>query len=158
MEIIARATVAFLCLWFLIRAMGKRELAEMTAFELVLLVAMGDLVQQGITQEDMSLTGAFLAVGTIALWSVFFSYVSFRWARTRPLLEGIPILVVRDGHVLEEALATERLSVEELMEAARAQGISSLSSVKFGILETDGRFSFLGQDLPRRVGDDPSDF
>ena len=54
------------------RGTGKRELSEMTAFELILLVTMGDLIQQGVTQEDMSITGAFLAVGTLAFWILVF--------------------------------------------------------------------------------------
>lgn len=78
MEIVIRATVVFFFLWLLVRALGKRELAEMSAFELVLLVVMGDIVQQGITEADMSATGAVLAAGTLALWILQFSYLSFR--------------------------------------------------------------------------------
>ena len=143
MEIMVRATVVFFFVWGLMRVMGKRELSELTAFELVLLISIGDLIQQGITQEDMSITGAMLAVGTIAAWIMAFSFVSFRWRRTRPVLEGFPVLVVRDGEVLEKALHIERISVEELKDAAREQGVADLGDVRFGILEGDGRFSFI---------------
>jgi uncharacterized membrane protein YcaP (DUF421 family) len=142
-EIILRSTVIFFFIWILTRALGKRELAEMTAFELILLVTIGDLVQQGVTQEDMSVTGAVLAVGTIGLWILLFGYMSFRWRSTEPVINGYPVIVVRDGQPLEEVLRIERVPVDEVLEAARNQGIGDLSDVRFGIIEPDGRFSFL---------------
>jgi uncharacterized membrane protein YcaP (DUF421 family) len=143
MEIILRATALFLFVWVLMRVMGKRELAELTAFELVLLISIGDLIQQGVTQEDMSITGAFLAVGTIGMWILVFSYASFRWKPTRSVIEGFPVVVVRDGELLEEMLRVERLTRDEVFDAAREQGIEDLSEVRIGILEADGKFSFI---------------
>lgn len=143
MEILLRSTIIFFFIWLLTRALGKRELSEMTAFELILLVTIGDLVQQGVTQEDMSVTGAVLAVGTIAFWILLFSYVSFRWRRTEHTINGFPVIVVRDGKPLEEVLRIERVPTDEVLEAARNQGISDLSDVEVGIIEPDGRFSFL---------------
>ena len=143
MEIIARASFLFLFLWLLTRALGKRELAEMSAFELLLLVTVGDLIQQGVTQEDFSGTGAVLAVSTIAVWITLASWISFRSRTARRLVEGRPVLVVRDGMPLKEALQVERVAIDELLESARQQGISDLAEVKVGILEPDGRFSFL---------------
>ena len=143
MEIIVRATVIYFFLWAVARGVGKRELSEMTAFELILLVTMGDLIQQGATQEDMSLTGAGLAVGTLALWILAFGYLSFRFRGTRSALEGVPVVVIRDGQPLDEVLRIERLTVEEICEEARNQGIADLSEVEIGVLEPDGKFSFL---------------
>lgn len=146
MEIVVRATVIFFFLWILTRSLGKRELAEMTAFELVVLVVMGDLVQQAVTQEDMSIAGAVLAVGTIALWVAFFSWASFRFPRTRPVIEGRAQVIVQDGEPLREVMDIERVTVDEVLEAARHQGIADLSVVRLGILEPDGKFSFLRYD------------
>jgi uncharacterized membrane protein YcaP (DUF421 family) len=143
MEIIVRATVIYFFLWAVTRGVGKRELSEMTAFELILLVTMGDLIQQGATQEDMSLTGAGLAVGTLALWISVFAYLSWRFRRLRPALEGVPVIVIRDGRPLEEVLKIERLTLEEIHEEARNQGIDDLGEVRYGVLEPDGNFSFL---------------
>ena len=143
MEIVVRATVVFFFLWLLLRALGKRELAEMSAFELVLLVVMGDLVQQGITEEDMSVTGTVLAVGTLALWILLFSFLAFKSRRAGAILEGAPVVVVRDGQVFDDRLATERISVDELRAAARLSGIADLATVEVGLLESDGRFSFI---------------
>jgi uncharacterized membrane protein YcaP (DUF421 family) len=143
MEIIVRATVIFFFVWGLMRLMGKRELSELTAFELVLLISIGDLVQQGVTQEDMSVTGALLAVGTIGMWILAFSYASFRWRGSRTVIEGFPVVVVQEGRLVEEMLQLERLSREEVLEAAREQGIDDLANIRVGILEADGKFSFI---------------
>ena len=149
MEIIVRATVIYFFLWAVARGVGKRELSEMTAFELILLVTMGDLIQQGATEEDMSLIGAGLAVGTLALWILVFAYLSWRFRRLRPPLEGIPVIVIHHGRPLDEVLRIERLTLEEVCEEARNQGIHDLAEVEVGVLEPDGKFSFL-----KRTGDD----
>jgi uncharacterized membrane protein YcaP (DUF421 family) len=146
MEIVIRASILYLLIWILIRAMGKRELSEMSAFELVLLVTIGDLVQQGVTQEDYSITGAFLAIGTLGFWILVWSYVSFRFKRTRRVIEGNAVVVIHEGRVQQEALRIERVTVDELLDAAREQGISDLRRVKFGVLEAGGKFSFLTEE------------
>jgi uncharacterized membrane protein YcaP (DUF421 family) len=145
MEIIVRATVIFFFLWALTRGMGKRELSQMTAFELLLLVTLGDLIQQGVTQEDTSVIGAMMSVGTIAFWALVFAYLTFKFKKARPLLEGLPIVIIQDGKVLDEYLAAERMTVDELQEDARNQGIDDLAKVKLGVLEPDGKVSFLLQ-------------
>jgi len=143
MEIPLRATAIFFFLWILTRGVGKRELAELSAFELLLLVTVGDLVQQGVTQEDYSVTGAVLAVGTIAFWVLLFSYASFKFPRSRKLLEGQAVVVVRDGAPLNEMLRLERITIEEVLTEARQQGISNLRDVQLAVLEADGKFSFI---------------
>jgi uncharacterized membrane protein YcaP (DUF421 family) len=143
MEIVIRATVLYFFLWMLTRGLGKRELAEMTAFELLLLMVVGDLIQQGVTQEDMSVTGAILAVGTIGMWILVFSYLGFRFRPARKLIEGVPIVVVKDGRPVEPALRLERVVLEELLESARNQGIANLRDIELAILEPSGQFSFL---------------
>ena len=143
MEIILRATIIYFFLWAVARGVGKRELSEMTAFELILLVVMGDLIQQGATQEDMSLTGAVLSVGTLAMWILIFSYLSWRFRRLRSTMEGVPVIVIHRGQPLDEVLAIERLTLDEICEAARNQGITDLAEVDIGVLEPDGKFSFL---------------
>jgi uncharacterized membrane protein YcaP (DUF421 family) len=146
MEIVLRATAIYFFLWLLTRGLGKRELAEMTAFELLLLVVVGDLIQQGVTQEDMSVTGAMLAVGTIGLWILVFSWLAYRHRGARDVIEGAPVVVVRDGRPIDPALRLERVSLDEVLSSARNQGISDLAQVHLAILEPDGRFSFLTRD------------
>lgn len=143
MEMVLRASAIYFFLWALTRGLGKRELAEMSAFELLLLVCVGDLIQQGVTQEDMSVTGAMLAVGTIGIWILIFSWIGFRWRPARRAIEGVPVVVVRDGRPLEDALRLERVTLDEILEGAREQGIANLRDVHLAILEPDGRFTFL---------------
>ena len=146
MDTVFRAAAVFAFLYLFTRAMGKRELAEMSAFELIVLVTLGDLVQQGVTQEDYSVTGAVLAVSTFGFLSLAMSYVSFRWPSTASALEGAPVLVVHDGRLLDEPMKLERVSEDEVLEAARGQGISDLAEVAYGVLEADGKFSFVKAD------------
>ncbi|HMJ77058.1 MAG TPA: YetF domain-containing protein [Iamia sp.] len=152
MEIVLRAAAVYVILWLLLRAMGKRELAEVTAFELVILVVLGDIIQQGVTQEDMSITGAALAVSTMGLLAVGSSVLGERIPRARRVLEGKPSLVVHHGVVDEEVLRLQRIPRDELDEAARKRGIGDLSTVAFGVVETDGTFSFVEEGDP--TGDD----
>ena len=142
MEIVIRSFVMFGVLWLVTRAVGKRELGQLSAFELVLLVTMGDLVQQGVTQEDYSVSGAVMTVGTFALLSVLLSYVSWRFPRSRPALEGRPTVVVKAGQLQEDVMRLERLSDTELLEAARKQGIRRLDDIDLAVLENDGSVSF----------------
>jgi uncharacterized membrane protein YcaP (DUF421 family) len=142
MEIVLRAAVIFVFLWLVTRAVGKRELGQLSAFELVLLVTMGDLVQQGVTQEDYSVSGAILTVGTFALLSVALSYITWRFPRSRPVVEGKPVVVVRSGSTQDTVLEYERLPLDDLMEAARKEGIRDLAEVDLAVLETDGSISF----------------
>lgn len=143
MEIVIRAAVIYFFLWLVTKALGKRQLAQMSPFELILLVTMGDLIQQGATQEDRSLGGAVLAVGTISVLIVIGSMIVHRSGRAREALEGYAVIVVRDGQYVDEAMRTERIGPEDVLQAARDQGIADLRDVRYGILEPEGGFSFL---------------
>ena len=105
MDIVLRAAFAFAFIFFLTRIVGRRELSSLEPFDLIMLIVLGDLVQQGVTQSDYSVTGLVLAAGTIALMQVFVSYLNFRFRRLQPLLEGEPIVLVENGRVLERNLA-----------------------------------------------------
>jgi uncharacterized membrane protein YcaP (DUF421 family) len=143
MDIVVRAVFAFLLVFLITRIVGRRELGTLEPFDLILLVVLGDLIQQGVTQSDYSVTGMTLAVGTIALMTVLVSYLSFRFRRLRPLLEGEPIVMVQDGKVLDRNLKRERLTEEELAMEARLQQIDSLDKVEWAILEKGGQISFI---------------
>jgi uncharacterized membrane protein YcaP (DUF421 family) len=150
MEIILRATVIFLFLLLLTRGMKRRTLAELAPFELLLLVTLGDIVQQGITQEDYSLTGAMLAIATFAFWITVLSYVTWRSRRLAGIIQGVPLVIIQDGAVIEPTLRAERLPVDEVREAARQRGIRDFAEVKLAVLEPTGRISF----IRHRSGDD----
>ena len=143
MDIVIRAAVIFVFVYLLTRLVGRRELNSLEPFDLILLVVLGDLVQQGVTQNDESLTGALLAISTIGLLTVALSYLAFKFKRLRPVLNGEPIVLVEDGEVIESNLRRQRLTQEEIGAEARLEGISSLQEVRWAILETNGRISFV---------------
>ncbi|MGH2996088.1 MAG: DUF421 domain-containing protein, partial [Gaiellaceae bacterium] len=114
MDLVLRAIVGFFFVLFLTRVIGRRELSSLEPFDLIMLVMIGDLVQQGITQNDFSVTGLMLVGGTVGLLTVAVSYTSFRFPRLRPLLDGEPVIVVEDGKPIERNLARNRITLEEL--------------------------------------------
>ena len=143
MDLVIRAAVAFFFVYFLTRVIGRRELSSMEPFDLIMLVMIGDLVQQGVTQNDFSVTGALLVGGTVGLLTVFVSYASFRFPRLRPVLDGEPVIVVEDGKPIDRNLHRNRITREELAAAGRLEGFHSLDEVRWGVLETNGRISFI---------------
>jgi uncharacterized membrane protein YcaP (DUF421 family) len=143
MDLVLRSIVVFAFVFLLTRVIGKRELGSLQPFDLILLIVLGDALQQGLTQDDYSITGAFLVVGTIAVLQVFVSWLSFRFPRARPLLEGEPVIVLQDGKPIERNLKRERLTVEDIAEEARKQSIADLDEVRFAVLETGGSISFI---------------
>jgi uncharacterized membrane protein YcaP (DUF421 family) len=146
MEIVVRALVVFAFLWILTRAAGKSTLGELSTFELLLYVTMGDLVQQAVTQQDYSVTAALLAVGTFALLTVGLSWLQWRFRRTRPFVTGRPVLVFADGEPLVDRMARQRLSVADLLVAAREQGIRHTAQIEYAVLEADGKMAFFTYD------------
>jgi uncharacterized membrane protein YcaP (DUF421 family) len=145
-EIVIRASIIFFFLLFLTRGMKKRTLADMAPFEMLLLVTLGDIVQQGVTQEDFSLTGAILATSTLAFWITVLSWATWRWRRVGRAVDGVPVVIVQDGKPRDEVLKVERLPLDELHEAARQQGIDDLAQVRVAVLEPSGRISFIKDD------------
>jgi len=143
MDIVIRASVMFAILFGLLRLMGKRELGQMTPFELVMLVVLGDLIQQGVTHNDFSLTGATLAIATFAFWASVLGWVSYRWPRAERAIEGEPRVLIRDGALIEANLKRDRLTRREVESEMRLAGIATVRDVAWAILEPEGRISFI---------------
>ena len=146
MEIVFRAAFIFFFLWVVTRAVGRSSLGELSTFQLLLYVVMGDLVQQAVTQQDYSVTAGVLAVSTFALLTVLFGWLSWRHRRARPLINGVPLIIMRDGEPIIDALASERMSIDDLYSQARQQGIKRLAEIDLAVLETDGKVSFFTQE------------
>jgi len=142
-DIVLRGIFIFFVLYLLMRVIGRRELSSLEPFDLILLVVLGDAVQQGLTQDDYSLTGALLAIGTIAMLQLGVSYANFRFPRLRPLLDGEPIVVVRDGKPIERNLRRERVTLDDLTSAMRQQNIAQIDDVQWAVMETSGTISFI---------------
>ena len=143
MDIVVRAFFAFLFIFLLTRLIGRRELSTLQPFDLLLLVVVGDMLQQGVTQNDLSFTGLVLVVGMFGLLTLAMSYAGWRFPRVRPLLEPEPLILVEDGKVIEKNLRKERITAEEVAGEARIQQISSLDDVQWAMLESGGRISFI---------------
>jgi uncharacterized membrane protein YcaP (DUF421 family) len=143
MDIVVRAFFAFVFVFLITRLIGRRELSKMEPFDLILLVVVGDLLQQGVTQSDYSFTGLVLATGTFALLTVAVSYLVFRFRRLRPVFEAEPLILVEDGKLIEKNLRRERMTPEEVAAEARLQQIASLESVRWAVLESNGQISFI---------------
>ncbi len=143
MDIALRAVFLYVFIVFVMRVIGRRELSSMTPFDLVLLIILGDAIQQGLTEDDYSVTGAVIAVSTIASLQVFTSYLSFRSERARRIFEGLPIVLVDHGKFVDENLKRERMTADEVAAEMRAKDIGSLDEVEWAILESNGSVSFI---------------
>jgi len=143
MDIALRAAFLYAFVVILMLVMGRPELSSLRPLGLVLLIVLGDAIQQGMTQDDYSVTGAVIAVSTIAVVQVGISYLSFRSRRARRVLEGEPVIIIEDGKLIERNLRRERLTEDEIAEKMRTQQIASVEDVEWGILESSGNMSFI---------------
>ncbi len=146
MDLVIRATFVFFFIFLVTRVVGRRQLSDLEPFDFILLVVLGDLVQQGITQSDESVTGTLIVISTIALLSVAVSWISFRSSRARLIAEGEPIVLVQDGRPIERNMRRERITLADIQEQARQAQIVSLGDIQWAILENDGKISC----IPRR--------
>jgi uncharacterized membrane protein YcaP (DUF421 family) len=145
MDIVLRAIVIYLLVFTFTRALGRRELSTLQPFDFILLVVIGDLIQSGVTQNDLSVTGVLVVVSTIGVLQVVFSYLGFRFRRMRPVLQGEPIVLVENGQLIDRNMRRERLTLDDLAEKARLSEIGSIDEIKWAVLETNGDISFIKQ-------------
>src|SRR4051794_36150223 len=131
MDIVLRAFGVFVLIFVITRSVGRRELSMNEPFDLILLVVLGDLVQQGVTQSDYSFTGTLLAVSTFAVLTVALSFASFRIPRLRVVLEGKPLILVDHGKPVDENLRSQRMAVDEVLSEARQQQIAALEDIEW---------------------------
>jgi len=143
MDIVLRAAFAYVFIVFVMRVMGRRELSSLSAADLVLVVVLGDLVQNGVTQSDMSMTGVTIAISTFVLLTVASSYLSFKSARVRKVVQGEPLIIVQDGEPIQRNLRSERLTLEDVMTEARGNDIAAVDEIKWAVLEAGGKITFV---------------
>lgn len=143
MDIVLRAFAIFFFVFLVTRMIGRRELGLGEPFDVILLVVLGDLIQQGVTQNDYSVTGTMLALGTFTLLTVALSYLSFRSRRLRTVLEGHPLVLIEDGKPVEHNLKSQRLALDEVLAEARVQQVARMEDIRWAILETSGTISVI---------------
>jgi uncharacterized membrane protein YcaP (DUF421 family) len=134
MDIVLRAAVAYVFIIFMLRIIGRRELSSLGP---------SDLVQNGVTQSDQSMTGVFLAISTFAMMTVAMSVLAFKSKRAQTLIEGESVILIDNGEVVNRNLRAERLNVDDVLEEARGQGIERIDEIKWCVLETSGTMSFI---------------
>ena len=143
MDLILRAIVIFFFVFLITRIVGRRELGSSEPFDMILLVVLGDLVQQGVTQSDNSITGAMLVISTLALLTVAVSVLSLRVKRLRPILDGAPLILVEDGEPNTQNLKRQRLQLAEVLSEARLQQVTTITDIQWAILESSGQISII---------------
>ena len=146
MDIAIRSVVLYAFVMILMRIIGRRELSSLNAIDLVLLIVLGDAIQQGLTQDDYSVTGAIIVITTIAGLQILTSYVSFRSGKARKILAGSPIVLIESGEPIMRNLRRERLTLDDLAEDMRLAQIASFDQVQWAILERNGEVSFIKKD------------
>ena len=143
MDIALRAIALYVFVVFVMRMIGRRELSTLTPFDLVLLIVLGDAIQQGLTHDDYSVTGAVVAVSTLAIMQVITSYISYRVKPFRKILKGEPIILIEGGKLLNQNLRRERITADDVAEEMRTQQIAAFDQVQWAILESNGTISFI---------------
>jgi len=143
MDLVLRAAVIFFFVLLITRMIGRRELSSLEPFDMIMLVVIGDLVQQGVTQSDYSITGALIVISTIAVLTALMAFVNFRFRPLRRVLEGQPLVLVEDGRPVERNLRRERLTIEELEAERRQQQVDSIADMRWAVLETSGQISVI---------------
>jgi uncharacterized membrane protein YcaP (DUF421 family) len=146
LEIALRTGVIYVLVLLGVRLSGKREVGQMTPFDLTLLLLLSNSVQNAMTGPDTSLAGGAIAASTLLILNYFVAEVSGGNRRFRRLIQGQPSLLIHDGKVIEPHLAKERVSMDELRRALREHGINSVDQVALSVLEVDGSISCLKYD------------
>ncbi len=158
METVLRIGFIYFFLMVAFRAMGKRELNKMSAFELVMLLLIPDLFQQAAIREDFSMTNATVATATLMTLVFLTSVISHVSKRAHEVINGAPTVLVTAGRYVEENMNRERIAPDELLAEMHKAGYERLEQIKWAILEDDGKISLVpvdGEHPPQRSDDDP---
>ena len=146
LQIVLRTGVIYLLVLVGVRLSGKREVGQMTPFDLTLLLLLSNSVQNAMTGPDTSLLGGAVAASTLLVLNYFVANVSGRNRKVRRMIEGEPSLLIHDGMIIEAHMAREHVSLDELHRALREHGINSCEQVALAVLEVDGSISCLKYD------------
>lgn len=149
-EIVVRGTLVYLVLLVLLRLSGKRTVGQFTPFDLLVLVLLGDAVQGAMIADDRSVTGGVILVATLLFLNWLAGFISARSRSVDQLLEGNPVLLVREGTLYENALRRSNLTHAELKESMRKHGCTRMEDVRLAVLETDGQISIVPADQSKQ--------
>lgn len=141
METVTRITIIFLFLMLALRVIGKRELGELSPFDLLMIMLIPEIVSHGMIQDDFSITNALVGVATLLSLVMLNSFLSYRFKFFRKLIEGSPVILYRDGKIMNSTLHKERVSLDEILSEIRTQGYERFDQMRWVVLEPDGKIS-----------------
>jgi uncharacterized membrane protein YcaP (DUF421 family) len=144
MESVLRAAAIYVFLLLIFRITGKRSLAQITAFDFVLLLIIGEATQQALLGEDFSVINAYIVIATLMFLELGLSLLKSWWPRLDPVLDSTPLIVVANGKLLEDRIRHERVDLSDVLAAAREKhGLERLDQIKFAVLERSGGISIV---------------
>jgi len=144
MDAVLRAGAIYLALMVLFKICGRRSLGELTSFDFVLLMVIGEATQQALLGDDFSVTNAVLVIVTLMVIDVGFSLIKRRYTRLGKLIDGGPTIIVENGIFLRHRMHEARIEEDDIMEAARiADGVEDVEQIKFAIMERNGKISII---------------
>lgn len=147
-ELLLRGSLVYLALFLIFRLSGKRQVGQLTPFDLVLLLIISNAVQNAMVGPDTSLVGGLIVAVVLILWNRLLGYLSTRSHRLERLIEGRPEVVVHRGRVYDDVLRRNDISLDELRAALRRNGAFDISEVEYALLETNGALSVKKRDQP----------
>lgn len=143
METVIRVAIIFILVTAGLRILGKRELAEMSPYELVMIMLIPELATQSMNREDFSVTNSIIGISTLLSLVFLNSLLGYKFKKYNEAVEGVPVILFHQGEFVEDVMHRERVSSDEVMSEMRTAGIESLHEVKWVVLEPDGRLSFI---------------
>lgn len=143
METVLRAASMYLLLMVVLKIAGRRTLLEMTSFDLILLLIISEATQQALLGNDFSVTGASLTIITLIVVDILFGMMKSRFPRVDRLIDGTAMILVEEGEVLPERARRAGISIDDILTAARSQGLERFDQIKFAILEKNGKISII---------------
>jgi len=146
-QLVVRSVAIYLVLLFALRIFGKREVGQMTLFDLVLILLVANAVQPAMTGPDASLGGGLVIIGTLVLLNVLIARAD-RYRLFHRLFTPSPALIIKDGQLIKGRLRREGVTADEVDAAIREHGLSGISDVKMGVLEEDGTISIVPTSSP----------
>ena len=145
---VMRGVAVYVLVMVLIRVSGKRAVGQFTPFDLILLILIGNAVQNGINGGDNSLTGAAIMATTLVALNYLVAFVTSRSRAAEKVVEGVPVVLARDGRLFRSVLRRELVSEEDFREALRMNGVEDVTGVQLALLETNGSISVVPKDKP----------
>ena len=144
MDALLRSAAIYLFLLVVFRLAGRRALAQMTPFDLVLLLIIGEATQQALLGDDFSVTNAFLVISTLVVLDIFFGVLKGQFPALAKIADGAPTIIVENGRPLEGRMRRARVSVDDVLQSAReSHGLERLEQIKFAVLEISGGISII---------------